>query len=93
MRLIDLEALKKKMCELCNQDYSDEPCEPSDCVFYNAIENIPSIDPVHAAGACYCCECQEFDADGGFGYCNHWQRWVASGDFCSKGKRTDKKRT
>lgn len=46
MRLGDLDALKKQMCELCNQDYSDEPCEPSDCVFYNAIETAPAIDAV-----------------------------------------------
>ena len=46
MRLGDLDALKKSVCELCNQDYSDEPCEPHDCVFYNAIENAPAIDAV-----------------------------------------------
>ena len=45
MRLGDLDALKKSMCELCNQDYSDEPCEPSDCVFIRVINEMPSLTP------------------------------------------------
>ena len=57
MRLGDLDALKKSMCELCHQDYSDEPCEPSDCVFYNAIENAPTIDAVPVVR---CRECKHY---------------------------------
>ena len=51
MLLIDANALKKYMCKICNDDYSDEPCEPSDCVFCNAIKNAEVIDAapiVHA---------------------------------------------
>lgn len=44
MLLIDANALKKYMCKICNDDYSDEPCEPSDCVFCNAIKNAEVID-------------------------------------------------
>lgn len=33
------------MCTLCNQDYSDEPCEPSDCVFVRAINEAPTLTP------------------------------------------------
>ncbi len=33
------------MCALCNQDYSDEPCEPSDCVFVRAINETPTLTP------------------------------------------------
>ena len=44
--LISREALKKDMCKICNEDYSDEPCEPSDCVFLNSIKNAPAVDAV-----------------------------------------------
>ena len=43
-RLIDAEVLEKYMCSICNEDYSDEPCEPTDCVFRNAIKNAPTIE-------------------------------------------------
>lgn len=44
MKLINPEDLKKNMCAICRDDYSDEPCDPSDCVFCNAIENAPAVD-------------------------------------------------
>lgn len=34
------------MCFKCNDEYSDEPCEPSDCVFCNAINDAQTIDAV-----------------------------------------------
>lgn len=46
MRLIDADELGKCMCGICNADYSDEPCEPTDCVFRNAVKNAPTIDAV-----------------------------------------------
>ena len=55
MRLGDLDALKMRMCKLCNQDYSEEPCEPSDCVFYNAIQSAPTIEAVSVVR---CRECK-----------------------------------
>ena len=45
-RLIDANELKKKMCFKCNDEYSDEPCEPDDCVFCNAINEAQTIDAV-----------------------------------------------
>ena len=92
MRLGDLDALKKSMCELCHQDYSDEPCEPSDCVFYNAIENAPTIDAVPVVR---CQECKRWDADpdsygkddGPKGKCMKSFEDTYSDDFCSYGQR------
>ena len=52
--LIRREALKKDMCKMCNEDYSDEPCEPSDCVFFNAIKNAHAVDTVEV-GNCEGC--------------------------------------
>ena len=93
MRLGDLEALKKKMCKLCNQDYSDEPCEPSDCVFYNAVEKAPTISAVPVVR---CRECKHFnlithecenellstDHEGGASYSLNFY----DDDFCSYGE-------
>lgn len=45
VRPIDAMELKQRMCALCNQDYSDEPCEPSDCVFVRAINEAPALTP------------------------------------------------
>ena len=44
--LISREALKKDMCKICNEYYSDEPCEPSDCIFFNSIKNAHAVDAV-----------------------------------------------
>lgn len=91
MRLGDLDALKKHMCELCNQDYSDEPCEPSDCVFYNAVEKATTIDAVPVVR---CRDCVHYKK----GSCNLHSVWpdeYSNGydcrpdddDFCSYGER------
>ena len=45
IRPIDAMELKQRMCALCNQYYSDEPCEPSDCVFVRAIKEAPTLTP------------------------------------------------
>lgn len=52
----------------------------------------PTIDPVHAAGACYCGECGRFYSPekpwGRFGECRRCgvSRPVMHTDFCSKGE-------
>ena len=45
VRPIDAMELKQRMCALCNQYYSDEPCEPSDCVFVRVINEAPTLTP------------------------------------------------
>lgn len=42
-RMIDADELKRRMCDLCNREYSDEPCDPSDCVFIRAIDETPTL--------------------------------------------------
>ena len=42
-RMIDAIELQKRMCALCNQDYADEPCEPSDCIFIRALNETPTL--------------------------------------------------
>lgn len=45
-RLIDANALKKCTCEWCNTHYSDEPCEPSECIEMLRIDAQPTVDAV-----------------------------------------------
>ena len=45
-RLIDANALKKCTCEWCNKHYSDEPCEPSECIEMLRIDGQPTVDAV-----------------------------------------------
>lgn len=44
---------------------------------------------LHAAGGCYCFECEKFDHDGGSGFCNQWDKWILCSDFCSRGQRKE----
>lgn len=53
------------------------------------IKWMPTIDPVHAAGGCWCFECEEFDHDGGTGFCNQRGKWTLCSDFCSRGKKIE----
>ena len=47
-RLIDANALSHFMCRKCNDAYSNELCEPCDCIFLNAIDESPTVDAVEA---------------------------------------------
>jgi hypothetical protein len=35
---LDKEILKRKVCEACNKMFSDEPCEPSECLILHSID-------------------------------------------------------
>ena len=48
MRLIDADELKRYMCLKCNEYCNDDPCEPSDCIFVNAIKETPTAYDVDA---------------------------------------------
>ena len=87
MRLGDLDALKKSMCELCHQDYSDEPCEPSDCVFYNAVENAPIIDAVPVVRCRECVHNHPEFVGNETQWCELCRTTVNLDDFCSRGQR------
>ena len=59
-------------------------------LFENQCENYcgPAADR-HAAGGCYCFECEKFDHDGGTGFCNQWGKWTLCSDFCSRGRKIE----
>ena len=54
------------------------------------LYDAPTIDPVHAAGACYCWECKYFDPDENIapntGSCSFVEMVRFFDDFCSKGE-------
>ena len=89
MRLIDANELKKKMCFKCNDEYSDEPCDPGDCVFCNAINDAQTIDAVSVVR---CRECKHCDPENH--HCDHHMGTAAPltrkpDDFCSYGERKE----
>ena len=91
MRLIDADACWDRILNGCC--YSTEA----------AIMGIPTIDPVHAANAYYCKECQYYEPFRDYpdcskiltyGYCYYWKyeegkspNEVDENDFCSKGRK------
>lgn len=69
MRLIDADEMKESSQGI---------------VWAEWIDKRPTVDPIHAAGGCYCFECEKFDHDGGTGFCNQWGKWTLCSDFCSR---------
>ena len=83
MRLIDSDELKRQVKGLPMMSNWGEAFIPQ------IIDEQPIIDPVHAAGGCYCFECDKFDHDGGTGFCDQWDKWTLCSDFCSRGQRKE----
>ena len=83
MRLIDAKFAER----LAKSKYQDKPVILG--WFLRLIRQSPTIDPVHAAGGCYCFECEKFDHDGGAGFCNKWGKWTLCSDFCRRGKKIE----
>lgn len=52
------------------------------------VADAPTIDPVHAAGACYCLECRNYNKPR-LGWCSHHMDRENPDDFCSWGKRME----
>ena len=88
-RLIDTRAAANKIHEYM-EDFPRAETRLATCrVLLSMLgdENqIPTIDPVHAAGACYCWECRFADI-GGNGV-ESW-RYCYPTDFCSYGQRRE----
>ena len=82
-RLIDANKLKKRMCFKCNDEYSDEPCEPSDCVFCNAINDAPTVDAVPVV------RCRECEIHGHCATEDVFSFAGISNPFCCAGKRKE----
>ena len=79
---------RRFVCGHCNEVYSEEPCEPSDCDWMACIDKEPAADvaPVVRCKDChwrgreecamlYRCECGE------------QHTWETDNDFCSYGEK------
>lgn len=90
-RLIDTSAASNKIHEYM-EDFPRAETRLATCrVILSMLgdENqIPTIDPVHAAGACYCWECRNYNKPR-LGWCSHHMDRENPDDFCSYGKRRE----
>ena len=77
--LISRKALLEKAWE------ADTQCGYVQVVDVGDIEDAPTIDPVHAAGACYCRECRNYNKPR-LEWCSHHMDRENPDDFCSYGQ-------
>lgn len=92
MRLIDADALDFEFDRRCFSEEDENYVRGVDEAI-GVVENAPTIDPVHAAGACYCRECKYSKYDEKFSTysCCKPMGCIASmlvrpTDFCSYGE-------
>ena len=90
--LIDREALLKRLhdaggCGAPPESWADGYDKAIDLA-YGMAENAPTIDPVHAAGACYCWECRNYNKPR-LEWCSHHMDRENPDDFCSRGQRRE----
>ena len=77
VRPIDAIELQKRMCALCNQDYADEPCEPSDCIFIRALNETPTLTQPNEPLTCEGCIYEHNEHEN----CNYCKRAPYLGDY------------
>lgn len=76
------------MCFGCNQQFSDEPCEPTECDLRQAIKAVPTADVVEVVRCKDCIHLRIKDLC--FGYCKlKMVGEVKPYDFCSYGERKE----
>lgn len=56
----------------------------------SVLDELPTIDPVHAAGGCYCRECIYATRPGdNIVHCDNFERDMMPDDYCSVGERKE----
>lgn len=89
MRLIDADKCYRDYCSGFEGAVSEGEM---DRMAYQ-ISAAPTINPVHAAGACYCRECKNNPdlktRTKGMLWCRQWHKEVKQDDFCSYGERRE----
>ena len=88
-RLIDADALIHSICNRCNDVNYDDPCEPSDCAYYYAVHDAPTVDAMEVVRCKDCFWWHDFethmDCRNPFGI-----DLPEPDDFCSRGERRTK---
>lgn len=84
-RLIDADSLieRLKFKRRLNGNIPDK-CAGYDSAIAQA-NKLPSVDPVHVAGACYCRECRNYNKPR-LEWCSHHMDRENPDDFCSYGQ-------
>lgn len=88
-RLIDADAAKIRFANYREDCINEDDINAAD-VFADVVSELdefPTIDPVHAAGACYCRECKHWKEH--YDYCKEFAAERNQGDFCSHGQRLE----
>lgn len=77
----------EEACKGCNEQFSEEPCEPSDCVIMQRLADIPSADVVEVVR---CKDCRYWNHETDLTYCSK-KTWLGTDaeDFCSFGERAE----
>lgn len=84
MRLIDADKLLNTPIRVTgNIPLKNGNVQPIEAIMVSQIESAPTIDPVHAAGGCYCRECKYYN---GCGLCELHTTRIGGHDFCSYGE-------
>ena len=102
MRLGDLDALRAQLFSyysFINEDTQKSTYKGDTLMDYevadmieDCIDNAPTIDPVRAAGGCYCRECcfgrkpRAVDMQDGYVYCQEQSKYKEIDSFCSDGE-------
>ncbi len=57
--LIRRKTITNDVCDACNKQFSDEPCEPAECLILQAISDVPAVEAesVNKDGCEYCRGC------------------------------------
>lgn len=73
--------------KLINLDYAIEQAQQPTiydlCDTIDFLKELPEIDPIHAANACYCKECWYYTE---WGECKEFSDIMKPNEFCSRGK-------
>ena len=88
-RLIDADAAKIRFANYREDCINEDDINAAN-VFADVVlelDEFPTIDPVHASGACYCRECKHWQ--GHYDYCKEFAAERNQDDFCSYGQRRE----
>lgn len=86
MRLIDADNLDFTFDRRCFSQGDTQYVRGVDDAI-GVVNNAPTIDPIHAAGGCYCWECSYRLPKGTV--CQRAGMTITEDDFCSRGKRKE----
>lgn len=90
MRLGDLDRIKQDVQDNNAKNYDKQDWTSRQVA--TLLEGAPTIDPVRAAGGCYCRECcfgrkpRAEDMQDGYVYCQEQSKYKEIDSFCSDGE-------